>query len=511
MKNCSKKLGLLTCIIILSSCGSMIRKKNSNRHAWFSNIADKNKDISVAQTSPVDQSTPAVEIEETQEDVNTNYLSDVIPNAKIFLKDVSDKKVNFWVKYFTGKSRARFQRFLNNGAKYRDVIQHILKENGLPEELFFVGLIESGYYLGAHSRASAVGPWQFIRSTGKAYGLKVNKFVDERRSLHKSTQAAAYYFKDLYNIFGSWELALAAYNAGENGVIRRIRKGNTRDYYELSRKGILPKETRHYVPKVRAAIHIVKNANKYGFHLPRVEDPYKDSKLVTVKRSYKLRDVAKTVGVDMSELKRLNPDLIGHYTPSYRKGYQMRVPNNDFSISHLRKIRSHRNVASNNTTNTEIHVVRRGENLSTIARRYRTSLSKLLRLNGLKLKSRIYVGQKIKVSGKARAVARAKDKSSPTFTYRVRSGDSLWTIANMFDTKISEIKEANNLKSSKLYAGQKIRIKGWEKYRYKVRRGDNLTRISKKFNTESDHIIAFNKLKNSRIYPGQTLVIAKQN
>jgi hypothetical protein len=184
--------------------------------------------------------------------------SDEIPYSRDFLKKKNTKRMQFWVDYFTKKNRERFQRFINNGEEYRHHIEEVLMQYGLPKELYFVGLIESGYYLGAKSHASAVGPWQFIRATGKRYGMKINREIDERQDLFKATHAAAKYFKDLHNMFSSWELALAAYNAGENGVLRRIIKYGTRDYYQLSRRKKLHSETINYVPKVLAAMHIMK-------------------------------------------------------------------------------------------------------------------------------------------------------------------------------------------------------------------------------------------------------------
>jgi len=192
-----------------------------------------------------------------------------VPYSRDFLAKRNTKRMQFWVEYFTQKQRDRFQRFINNGEEYRHHIEKVFVENNLPKELYFVGLIESGYYLGARSHASAVGPWQFIRGTAKRYGLRMSSEIDERQDLFKASRAAANYFKDLHNIFSSWELALAAYNAGEYGIIRRIMKHGTRDFYELSKRKLLPTETINYVPKVLAAMHVVNNAEKYGFVIPK--------------------------------------------------------------------------------------------------------------------------------------------------------------------------------------------------------------------------------------------------
>jgi len=153
----------------------------------------------------------------------------------------SKKLYNFWIKYFTKRDRNRFIKHMKNGKKYKTVTDKIFRKHGLPTDLFYIGLVESGYNAKIRSRAGAIGPWQFVRGTGKRYGLRIDHSIDERRNIFKATEAAAKYFKDLYNIFGSWELALCAYNKGEYGMIRAIRKGKTRDYRRLIKLRLIPK------------------------------------------------------------------------------------------------------------------------------------------------------------------------------------------------------------------------------------------------------------------------------
>ena len=170
---------------------------------------------------------------------NSNFVL-----QKKFLSDIefNSKLVNNWFEYFTNSGRSRFLRHLNRGEKYRTLVESILLSHGLPIELYYVGLIESGYVLQAKSHQSAVGPWQFIKSTGKSYGLRIDSEIDERMNIYMSTHAAAKYLSDLYNIFNSWALSIAAYNAGEYRIMGAIRKGNTRKFNELIKKKLLQKK-----------------------------------------------------------------------------------------------------------------------------------------------------------------------------------------------------------------------------------------------------------------------------
>jgi membrane-bound lytic murein transglycosylase D len=167
-----------------------------------------------------------------------------------------NRRVESWIKYFTVRQRDMTTRYLERGEPLRPHIEAILKENEVPPELFYLAMIESGFVTHAKSRAKAVGVWQFVKGTGKNYRMTINNNVDERRNWIKATEAAANYLKDLNNVFGSWYLALAAYNAGEYKIVRSIMKGKTRDFWVLAERGLLPKETMDYVPKFLAA-HIL--------------------------------------------------------------------------------------------------------------------------------------------------------------------------------------------------------------------------------------------------------------
>ena len=184
---------------------------------------------------------------------------------KITLEE--NKFVKVWIDYFTKYDRERLKRFLKRGQQFKEIVQNTLKENDLPQELYYLAMIESGYQNHARSSAQAVGVWQFISGTATRYGLKVDHFVDERKDPIRSTEAAAKYLRDLYNVFGSWHLAMAAYNAGEMRVLRAIFKARTRNFWELVESKALPRETSEYVPKFIAMSLIAENPEKYSLEI----------------------------------------------------------------------------------------------------------------------------------------------------------------------------------------------------------------------------------------------------
>jgi membrane-bound lytic murein transglycosylase D len=398
--------------------------------------------------------------------VENNEVKNESQEAIPFLAPMYNDTVAGWVDYFTNKDKARFERFLTNGEKYRSIIEEVFKEHGLPQELFYVGLIESGYYLGAKSIAKAVGPWQFMPATGRRYGLVVSHSIDERRSIYKATHAAARYFTDLYNIFGSWELALSAYNAGEYGVIRRITAAKTRDFYELCRLNKLPKETQNYVPKVLAVMKIMENPERYGVEIRKPElDIYANTQDLSLKGSTSLTTIANKLNTNVQTLKVLNPDIMGYSTPAlYSRPFVMRIPSpgNHVNLSELAaKENPIKNVAKQDyvqntqkryASNSTYHRVRRGENLSLIAKKYRTSVVQLKRMNRIS-GNFLKVGQSLKVRQ-----AQATSSRANSLRYVVKRGDSLTEIARNNRSTVQKIMRINKLKRSTIYPGQRLLI-----------------------------------------------------
>lgn len=560
MKKFSLVSSFLFSISLISSCSSV---KSQTRRTPSADLVKSSQSSSISnddvfiktpktkskeythELAEADANDQIIKQEVGAEDIDADLEgseSDNIPYSRSFLALKKTKRMQFWVNYFTKKNRDRFQRFINNGEEYRPIIQAILREYGLPEELYYVGLIESGYYLAARSHASAVGPWQFIKATGRRYGLKVTSEIDERQDLFKASRAAAMYFKDLHKIFSSWELALAAYNAGENGIIRRIIKHGTRDFYELSRRKLLHSETINYVPKVLAAMHIIKNAKTYGFELPVKKVRLFDlTELKAVKTNVPLKTIAKRLNVSPALLKKLNPELKKNSTPKYLGStYYLRVPGNKYSYqldNDLPPVKSifsrpetrrslNRRIAQMNqktmknesSADTNIlpkfYKVRRGDTLVSIARKNKMTPRELAKINHFKSwKTNVKVGQKLKlVEGKAPAVVARTFKPKIKMTnrpivYKVSNGDNLTNIARLFDTKVSKIKKVNNLKANKVLVGQKIILPGTKKGIYTVRKGDKLVKVAKALNQPLDALIKINSLKQRSIYPGQKIIV----
>lgn len=240
-------------------------------------------------------------------------------------------RVSFWITYFQDKGKAWFRDWLERSSKYMPFIQSELKNAGLPQDLAFMVMIESGFLPNAISPAEAVGPWQFISTTGQRYGLKQSWWLDERRDLRKSTLAAIRYLKDLHREFGSWYLVAASYNMGEGGLRRQIQKYKTRDFWVLSRLGALPQETMDYVPKILAAMMIAKSPSLYGFRdLAQFESL--DYDVVSVPGGTDLRELADHLGVTPKSLKDLNAELILGYVPSQVNRYSIRVPKGALAV-----------------------------------------------------------------------------------------------------------------------------------------------------------------------------------
>lgn len=334
------------------------------------------------------------------------------PDALRGVEFERNERVEKWIGYYTGRGRERFQMWLQRSGPYMELFTKSLRAEGVPEELANLVFVESGFNMHAKSVARAVGPWQFIRGTAKIFGLEMTAYKDERRDPEASTRAAARYLRKLYTMFdGSWPLALAAYNSGEGRVQRAIRKQKTDDFWSLK----LPRETQDYVPKFLAAMEIASHPDRYGFQPPE-NSPWSYDQVV-IPGPVDLQLISTLTEVPFEELRRLNPAFVRHRAPAAKEGTSLRVPSGagedvqailesgykpkPLTKSELRQAtQSHRlEIKSSRykTRRANTHVVRRGETLSEIGKRYGISTTRLAKINSLSSKSSIRAGQRIRI------------------------------------------------------------------------------------------------------------------
>ena len=375
-------------------------------------------------------------------------------------------KIEQWLFWFQGDGRERMNTYLSRSSKYIPIMQEILSQYHLPKDIVYVALIESGFSPSAVSHARAVGFWQFIRGTGQRYKLIMNSHIDERRDPILSTHAAAKYFKGLYSIFGSWHLAFAAYNVGENRVKNQLLRHHTRNFWELAQKGNIPAETVNYIPKFFAAMLIAKNPNKYGFKNIKYE-PKLDFKEIEVNHSINLHRLAVKMGVDYQVLRKLNPKFLTSIAIDQKnQPLLLRVPR---EIAQESQIELALTQAKVNTPrilrNHKYYRVRRGDTLSAIAQRFRVSMYRLRSINGLR-RSFIRIGSRLKIpttfSRKKAKFYRQHQKRSISGSekvYIVKRGDTLSTIAHKYRVSLRKIVRRNSLRSySKIFAGSRLII-----------------------------------------------------
>lgn len=381
------------------------------------------------------------------------------------------------VRYFQGRGRERFELWLARSGKYSGLMRGILENYGLPGDLIYLALIESGFSPNAYSVAKASGPWQFIRGTARRYGLKVDWWIDERRDYEKSTHAAATYLKELYGMFDSWPLAAAAYNAGEGKIQRAVSRYKTDDFAKLIQHRYLKHETKDYVPKMLAALSIAKDPEKYGFIDVRYEEPIAFDKVI-VPGATELAAMERVIGLPEETLKEYNPQLRRFCTPPTEAECEVRIPKGFAPIAAERmdEIRSEAKVTF------LLHTVKKGETLASIADKYGTPEPILKEMNGLKRRgaarnARLIIpvtglsaeeavpGKEVSPAqltmahmrveeGIRRGRAKARGR-----TVRVHKGDTLTRIADDVGVSVRALARANGLSAdSRLKAGTRLRV-----------------------------------------------------
>jgi len=430
---------------------------------------------------------------------------------------VMNKHIQNEIDRFTKKGEKRFfiEAYKRSG-KYRPQIVPALKEAGLPVELSWLPLIESGYKVNALSKARALGLWQFIPSTGYKFGLNRNQYIDGRLDPVKSTKAAIEYLSELHHIFGDWTTVLAAYNCGEGQVLRVIRSQNINyldNFWDLYER--LPSETARYVPRFMAILHIVKNLEKYGLDSVTVDKPL-EYETITVSKQVHLRNIAKTIGVSEETLIKLNPELRYRILPQDK--YPLRVPpdKGQIVLAKLDEIP----VSHPPQRAYVYHRIRPGESLSTISRRYRCSVRSIMRANNLRRSSLIVAGKKLKIPRRGTIVYRSEEYSKIKYknasSHVVKRGDSLWIIAKRYGTTTKKIQELNNLSTANLHIGQVLKIREGKNDKpsgeylktYLVKPGDSPFQIAQLHKMPLERFMRINRLTpRNKIYPGQKLYV----
>ncbi|MBI45769.1 MAG: hypothetical protein CMG66_06375 [Candidatus Marinimicrobia bacterium] len=357
-----------------------------------------------------------------------------------------NKKVKSIINYYTTKGRSSIQKWLNREAKYKDIILPILESKGVPREIFYVAMIESGFKPRARSFANAVGYWQFIEPTAKAYGLKKDFYYDERMDFEKSTEAACDYLLYLYGRYNDWYLAFAAYNTGETRIDRHIKYFKTKNYWELTN---LPKETQNYVPSILAYIFISKNPKKYGFTVD--SEPLIDWNVIDIKKSVKVDDIAKCSKIDKNILLEYNPEILREYISlDTDEIYKFRMPKNcspqfDSLFALIEE-------SSSNHIVYKKHKIKKGESLWSIAIKYGSTITAICEVNKLDRKKPIRIGKTITVP-----IGQYKTQPRKTY-YTIKKGDTLSGIAVKYKVSVSKIKKWNGLRSNTIHPGKKLVI-----------------------------------------------------
>jgi membrane-bound lytic murein transglycosylase D len=399
---------------------------------------------------------------------------------------VYNDQVKKWMDYFLNRGRGFFERYTERAGRYAPILGAILEEHGLPRDLIFLAMAESGFNTSAKSWAAAVGPWQFMPSTGRLYGLEQNWYIDERRDPIKATVAAARYLTKLYGDFGSWEVAAAAYNAGEGKLSKAIVKYKSEDFWDISKGRYLKDETKNYVPKIMALAIIGKNLKSFGFDDVEFHEPL-DFDEVTVKAGTDLVKLSEALGVEFEEIQRLNPEVLRWFSPLDVESYKLRIPPN--SAEKFAQCCSKVDLVAKDFQ--EYVVTKNGMSLADVSKKFKIKKGYVLsKINDLPESARFKKGETVKLpfrlgelvspsnnlyadlyekprreilrkNHRNRSLRRVASGKKPVRYYTVKKGDSLFTVAQKHGISVKRLIASNGeiKKSRKVSAGDKLVIK----------------------------------------------------
>jgi len=435
--------------------------------------------------------------------------------------EINERVLGLLNYYQNGRGHAAMERGLERVGRYQPMIEQILKDEGVPLDLIYLCQAESAFQPRAVSRSKARGLWQFISSRGKEYGLRQTWWIDERSDPEKSTRAAARHLKDLYQEFGDWYLAMAAYNAGPVRVQRAMEKTGTDNFWKLADKRALPSETINYVPNILALTIIGKNPGKYGFSV-EAEAPLETDR-VTVDKATDLRVISEAISIPLEELRALNAHVLRWTTPPDDPEFELILPKG-YADKFNQRISS---LPENKRLLIREHVVRRGDTIGGIAKKYGTSIRELAMANDLGNQTILKVGQSLIVPMSGLTPRQAVSKSGTTAplrkttytTYVVKRGDTLLKIANLYHTSVEKLKTWNHLSSARLAIGDKLVVAQGpvrrasspppaKKVVHQVRQGETLGVIASTYNTSVDAILSWNETNDlSVIHPGDRITI----